>query len=393
MTDRPGCVALVVAGGRGDRFGGEVPKQYRRVAGAALLRWAVLPFLDHRDVDAVRVVLRPEDRDLYAEATAGLDLLEPVPGGATRQQSVLRGLESLADLAPATVLIHDAARPFVTGEIISRVLAALSAHAGAVAAVPVRDTLKQARGEDGGTVSATVDRRRLWRAQTPQGFRFPAILAAHRSAAREDLTDDAAVAERAGLDVALATGSEDNFKITTEDDLLRAERLVMADAEVRTGLGFDVHRFEPGDRLVLCGIEIPFRAGLKGHSDADVALHALTDALLGCIGAADIGDHFPPSDARWRGVASELFLRHAAGLVARAGGRIVNVDLTLICERPKIAAHRPAMVSRVAAILGIEPARVNIKGTTTEGLGFTGREEGIAAQAVATVALAKLMKQ
>ncbi len=377
-----GCVALVVAGGRGQRLGGELPKQYRPLGGRPMLRHSVETFRHHSRVGRVRVVIHPADRALYELAIDGLDLLEPCLGGAERQDSARLGLESLTTLAPARVLIHDAARPFVDAATIDRVLDALDGHAGAIAAVPVIDTLK--RGEKG-RIAGTVERAGLWRAQTPQAFRFPAILAAHRAAAGLVLTDDAAVAERAGIAVALVPGSEENLKVTTEEDLRRAEQRLATAAESRVGSGFDVHQFGPGHGIMLCGLELAHDRGLVGHSDADVGLHALTDALLGAIAAGDIGSHFPPSDPRWRGASSERFLRHAAELVAKRGGRIVNVDLTIICERPKVGPHRAAMAARVAEILGIAVERVSVKATTTDQLGFTGRGEGMAAQAVATV--------
>jgi 2-C-methyl-D-erythritol 4-phosphate cytidylyltransferase/2-C-methyl-D-erythritol 2,4-cyclodiphosphate synthase len=381
-----GTIALVVAAGTGERFGGGLPKQYRTLLGRPLLRHAVERLGGHPAVDAVCVVRRAEHGDIYAEAVAGLDLLPPVTGGATRQESVLRGLESLAPHNPARVLIHDAARPLIDAATIARVVAALDDAIGAIAAVPVTDTLKRA-GMAGG-IAGTVDRAGLWRAQTPQGFRFAEILAAHRAVAGQALTDDAAVAEAAGHEVALVQGSEDNLKVTTEDDLRRAELLLPGGfVEWRTGSGYDVHRFAPGDAVMLCGVKVPHSHGLEGHSDADVGLHALTDAILGAIGAGDIGQHFPPSDPRWRGAASAQFLAHANALVAARGGRVAHVDVTLICERPKIGPHRAAMVQSISQILGLETERVSIKATTTEGLGFTGRGEGIAAQAVATVAL------
>jgi 2-C-methyl-D-erythritol 4-phosphate cytidylyltransferase/2-C-methyl-D-erythritol 2,4-cyclodiphosphate synthase len=287
--------------------------------------------------------------------------------------------------APDLVLIHDGARPFLDRPVIDRVLAGLGAHEGAIAALPVRDTVK--RG-DGTRIAGTIDRNAMWRAQTPQGFHFKPIVAAHRAAAGAELSDDAAVAECAGMAVALVEGSEDNFKVTTMDDLARAERLLAARcADIRTGQGFDVHAFGPGDQVWLCGVAVPHNHGLVGHSDADVGLHALTDAILGAIGAGDIGMHFPPSDPRWRGAPSHRFLRHAADLVAAAGGSIAHVDVTVICERPKVGPHREAMTSRIAEILGIDRGRVSVKATTTEKLGFTGRGEGIAAQAVATIRL------
>jgi 2-C-methyl-D-erythritol 4-phosphate cytidylyltransferase / 2-C-methyl-D-erythritol 2,4-cyclodiphosphate synthase len=378
-------IALIVAAGAGTRLGGEVPKQYLPLAGRAVLRHSVETFLRHREISGVRVVISAEHRALYDAAIAGLTILPPVAGGASRQDSVRNGLESLADLRPDRVLIHDAARPFLTTAIVDRTLAALDDAPGAVVAVPVTDTLK--RGQDG-CIAGTIDRNALWRAQTPQAFRYADILAAHRRAKGATMTDDAAVAEAAGLPVKLVMGADDNFKITTADDLRRAERLIGAGAqEFRTGTGYDVHRFAAGDNVTICGVRIPHDQSLEGHSDADVGLHALTDAILGSISAGDLGSHFPPGDPQWRGADSARFLGHAARLVTAKGGRIVHVDVTLICERPKIAPHRAAMVARVAAILGLDEGRVSVKATTTEGLGFTGRREGIAAQAIATIAL------
>ncbi len=380
-----GCVALIVAAGRGLRAGGKLPKQYRTLAGEPILRRTVQAFCRHARISQVRVVIHGDDRPLYEAATAGLDVLAPVEGGATRQESVRRGLESLAELAPQHVLIHDGARPFTTPAVIDRVLDGLSLAPGVIAALPVTDTIKRAgRGE--ALIQETVERRDLWRAQTPQAFRFAEILAAHRTAtSAADLTDDAAVATQAGLKVMMVPGGEENVKITTEDDLQRAIRTLDAELELRVGQGVDVHRFGPGEAVQLCGVRIPHGQGLEGHSDADVGLHAATDAILGALGAGDIGHHFPPSDPRWRGADSALFLRHAARLVTEAGGRVVHVDITLICEAPRIGPHREAMVRRLAEILGLAPSACSVKATTTERLGFTGRGEGMAAQAVATI--------
>lgn len=382
MTD---TIALIVAAGSGTRFGGEVPKQYLPLGGRPVLRHSIETFLAHPGISDVRVVISPEHRSLYDGAVSGLRVMAPVMGGASRQESVRNGLESLAEAKPERVLIHDAARPLLTAAIIDRTLMTLHDASGAIVAVPVTDTLKRARND---IVAETVERTGLWRAQTPQGFRYGEILAAHRRAAGASLTDDAAVAEAAGLPVRLVMGADDNFKITTSDDLRRAERLLAPAApEYRTGMGYDVHRFVAGDGVTLCGIRVPHDQSLEGHSDADAGLHALTDALLGTIGAGDIGSHFSPSDARWRGADSAQFLSHSVDLLAANGARVVHVDVTLICERPKIAPHRAAMVARIASIIGIAEARVSVKATTTEGLGFTGRREGIAAQAVATVVL------
>jgi 2-C-methyl-D-erythritol 4-phosphate cytidylyltransferase/2-C-methyl-D-erythritol 2,4-cyclodiphosphate synthase len=379
------CIALVVAAGRGTRLGGAQPKQYLPVAGQALLRYSLATLSAHRAVDRVRVVFHPDDRDLYEAAVAGLDLLPPVPGGAARQDSVRLGLESLESLAPERVLIHDAARPFVDDGMIDRVLAALEEFPGAIPALPVADTLK--RGADG-KISATLDRANLYRAQTPQGFHYRAILAAHRAVIGQELSDDAAVAEHAGLAVRLVAGSEDNFKVTAPADFAQAERHLAAGAgDFRTGQGFDVHAFGPGDHVWLCGIKVPHGRGLIGHSDADVGLHALTDAILGALGDGDIGMHFPPSDPTWRNAPSHLFLRHAAGLVQKKRGSIAHVDVTIICEAPRVGPHRAAMVARIAEILALAPGRVSVKATTTEQLGFTGRGEGMAAQAIATLRL------
>jgi 2-C-methyl-D-erythritol 4-phosphate cytidylyltransferase/2-C-methyl-D-erythritol 2,4-cyclodiphosphate synthase len=295
------------------------------------------------------------------------------------------GLEALAACCPQRVLIHDGARPFPDQQLVDRVLDGLDKAVAAIPCLPLRDTIKRA---EGGMICETIDRSALWRAQTPQGFHFDAILAAHRAAIGRELTDDAAVAEAAGLVPLIVDGSEDNLKVTTAEDLAAAERLLAArQGDVRVGQGFDVHPFAPGDHLWVCGIRVAHGMSLAGHSDADVGLHALTDAVLGAIGAGDIGMHFPPSDPRWRGAASHQFLSHAADLVRARGGTVAAVDVTVICERPKIAPHRAAMVERIAAILGIRPDRVSVKATTTEKLGFTGRAEGMAAQAVATVRL------
>ena len=381
---RPVC-ALVVAAGRGSRFGADRPKQYLPLGGQPVLRHAVSAFTRHPRIDGVQVVIRPEDRGLYETAVAGLALPLPAPGGATRQDSVRLGLEALCTQQPRHVLIHDGARPFPDPALIDRVLDGLEHAPATIPCIALRDTIKSVEGR---RVRATVDRSRLWRAQTPQGFRFDAILAAHRTLAGRDLSDDSAVAETAGLAPALVEGDENNLKITTAEDLIAAERRLAAGlGDVRVGQGFDAHAFGPGDRVVICGVEIRHEAGLIGHSDADVGLHALTDAVLGAIGAGDIGQHFPPSDPQWRGAASDRFLYHAAELVRAQGGIIVHVDVTIICERPKIGPYRTAMVGRIASILGIAAGRVSVKATTTDRLGFTGRSEGAAAQAVATVRL------
>ena len=386
--------ALIVAAGRGTRVAGPVPKQYAQLGGTSVLARTLGVLLEHPAIDVGVVAIAEPDRARYEAAVASghPKLAPPVLGGATRQRSVLNGLRALAPLSPSSVLIHDAARPFVTPDIVDRVLAALQRSPGAIAAVPLADTLKRA-GHDS-HIEATLDRAGLWRAQTPQGFRFNAILQAHEAAlaaGRGDLTDDAAVAEWAGLPVELVEGSEANVKLTTAEDLARAARAVepapAGPGEVRTGQGFDVHRFAAGDHVWLCGVRIPHARALEGHSDADVGLHALTDALLGAIGDGDIGQHFPNTDPRWRGAASHVFLADAARRVHARGGAVSNVDVTLLCESPKIAPHREAMRARIAEILKLDISRVAVKATTTEGLGFTGRREGIAAMATATVVL------
>ena len=376
------CVALILAAGRGERLGAAVPKQFLPLAGEPLLRHAVRAFLGRPGIAAVRVVGDPE---ACGAALAGLGLAAATPGGASRQESARAGLEALARDPPDAVLIHDAARPLVPARVIGAVLDALaSGAAAAVPAVAVTDTLKR---DAGGLVGETVPREGLVRVQTPQGFRFDAILAAHRAASGRALTDDAAVAEAAGIPVRLVPGAEENIKVTLPGDLARAEALIASALVPRIGMGFDVHRLVPGRRLVLCGVVIPSPLGLAGHSDADVGLHALCDALYGALAEGDIGAHFSPSEARWKDADSALFLRHAAGRVGARGGRIANVDVTLICERPRIAPHAAAMRARLAALLGIGESAVSVKATTTERLGFTGRGEGIAAQAAATVLL------
>ncbi|MCZ6886018.1 MAG: bifunctional 2-C-methyl-D-erythritol 4-phosphate cytidylyltransferase/2-C-methyl-D-erythritol 2,4-cyclodiphosphate synthase [Alphaproteobacteria bacterium] len=390
-----GCVALIVAAGRGARLGnamgpgGSPPKQYLPLAGRPMLVYAVEVFCNLTEVDKVAVVIHGDDRALYAAAVDGLDLLDPVIGGETRQESVRLGLESLSGDGFETILIHDAARPLVGAELISRTIAALASHDGAVPAIAVTDALKRAEQD---AIVESVERAGLWRAQTPQGFHFDAILEAHRKAAEgRDLAygDDAAIATDAGLTVAIVAGDEDNFKVTEGEDIKRAERILAARVEYRTGQGADVHAFgEAGaDTVRLCGVDVPHDQGLVGHSDADVGLHAATDAILGALAEGDIGNHFPPGDAAWKDADSKIFLRHAAEIAADRDAIIVHLDVTLICEAPKIDPHRAAMRARIAEILGIDADRVSVKATTTEGLGMIGRGDGIAAQAIATLAL------
>lgn len=383
------CAVIIVAAGRGHRFGGEMPKQYRNLNGRAVLRHSLGVFCAHPAVSCVRTVIHPDDEALYNAAAEGLLVLPPVYGGATRQDSVRLGLESLKDEAPDIVLIHDGARPFVDFGIINRVIDRAEKGDGAVPALPVTDTIKTAVKTPEGAlkIEKTVDRSALWRVQTPQAFPFKDILDAHEKAKGRELTDDAAVAEEAGLSVILVKGTEENIKITTSDDLTRAEeRCSQKLPDIRTATGFDVHKFEEGSFVTLCNVKVPHDMGLNGHSDADVALHALTDALLGAAGSGDIGLHFPPSDNKWKGADSAQFLQYAVSLVKGLGGKILNADVTLICERPKIGPYRLQMTERLSELLEISASRISIKATTTEKLGFTGRKEGIAAQACVSVA-------
>lgn len=384
------CAAIIVAAGSGERFGGAIPKQYQGLAGESILRRSVQAFQGHPLIDKVIVVINPAHRSYYDKAVGDLNLPDPVPGGASRQDSVRLGLEALAKgqgglTRPDFVMIHDAARPLIDAATISEVHKKLVEGAkGAIAAKPLVDTLK--RGAADGAIETTIDRKALWQAHTPQGFRFADILAAHNAAIGAQLTDDAAVAEKAGIPVFLVPSNADNMKITNPDDLNRATRLLgQSFDDIRTGLGFDVHRWIPGDSVTLCGVNIPHTHRLEGHSDADAGLHALVDALLGAMSAGDIGQHFPPSDPQWKGKDSGHFVRHAVRMVSERGGIISHVDITFMCEKPKMGPHRAAMVARVAELLEIAPDRVSVKATTTERLGFTGREEGIAAQAIATL--------
>jgi 2-C-methyl-D-erythritol 4-phosphate cytidylyltransferase/2-C-methyl-D-erythritol 2,4-cyclodiphosphate synthase len=384
MTTRNHCAALIVAAGHGTRAGDGPPKQYRPVGGVPVLRRSIAAFASHPLVDRVHVVISPEHRSDYEAVTSGLSLPSPIAGGATRQDSVRLGLEGLVAAAPDFVLVHDAARPFVAPEIITETIKALERADGALPVVPASDTLKRV---EGGRIEGTLPRDGIALAQTPQGFRFDKILAAHRAARDTTFTDDASIAEHAGIRVVVVEGSRRNIKLTTPEDFLMAEAMLAASGTVRTGFGYDVHRLGPGDHVWLCGVRVAHDRSLIGHSDADVGLHALTDALLGAASLGDIGQHFPPSDERWRGAPSDIFLTHAAKLIAERSGRVEHVDVTLICERPKIAPHREAMVGRISELLALDRSRVSVKATTTEGLGFTGRGEGIAAQAVATVRL------
>jgi len=386
-------IALIVAAGRGSRSGADKPKQYCALGGKPLVRWSLERLSAHPAIDAVRVVIHADDEAAFREAANGLDVGAPIIGGATRQESVRRGLEAIAlEGGAQRILIHDAARPFVTHGLIDRLLAALENAPGATPALPVVDTLcREEPGQDGWLRQGdAVSREGLWRVQTPQCFRFEPLLAAHRAAhaaGNESFTDDTGVLKAQGHEVALVEGDERNIKVTLPGDWQRAGEILMSMSSFRSGFGYDVHRFAAGDHVWLCGIKVPHDRSLAGHSDADVGLHALTDAILGAISEGDIGQHFPPSDPQWKGAPSWKFLDHARALVEAKGGIIEHVDVTLVCERPKVGPHRAAMAARVAEILRLTGPRVSVKATTTEGLGFTGRQEGIAAQAVVTVRL------
>jgi 2-C-methyl-D-erythritol 4-phosphate cytidylyltransferase/2-C-methyl-D-erythritol 2,4-cyclodiphosphate synthase len=378
--------ALIVAAGRGRRFGTSTPKQYQKLAGKSVLRHSLESFANHPKINAIKVVIHPDYIESYNEAAIGLNLLPPANGGEARQDSVRLGLLSIQDEEPDIVLIHDGARPFVDDEIIDAAINALSDDIdGAIPAIQVTDTLKKAIKQNGEAlpiIEDTIDRENLWSVQTPQAFKFNILLDAHLKTAGEQLTDDAAVIEKFGSKVALSKGKEENFKITSFKDLEKAENAFNNSKRdnnmIKIGNGFDVHKFAEGSSVILCGIEIPHTHRLDGHSDADVALHALTDALLGTVGAGDIGTHFPPSDEKWKGAQSDIFVKHAVELIKQKGGSISNIDITIICETPKIGAFREKMADNLSLITGVDKENINIKATTTEGLGFTGRKEGIA---------------
>ncbi len=384
------ATALIVAAGKGQRAGGAVPKQFSTVAGKALLAHAVDAFIAHPDVDQIVIVIGTGQIDLCISALAGRTVDAIVEGGAERQDSVRNGLDAITGLGGCDhVLIHDAARPFLPAAVIDRLLDALKTSPGAVPALAITDTI--AHGSD--LLGSVVSRDGLFRIQTPQAAHYDAVMAAHRAWTGPAATDDAQMLRSAGFDVAMVAGDAELEKITQPADFARAEAMETTQMISRTGMGYDVHRFQTGQELWLCGIQIEHDRGLSGHSDADVALHALTDSLLGAIAAGDIGDHFPPSDPQWRGAASHQFLEYARDLVGAKGGIIDHVDLTLICEAPRIGPHREAMRHRIADLLRVSLASVSVKATTTERLGFTGRGEGIAAQAIATVRTPKVSNE
>jgi 2-C-methyl-D-erythritol 4-phosphate cytidylyltransferase / 2-C-methyl-D-erythritol 2,4-cyclodiphosphate synthase len=394
---QPHIAALIVAAGRGARVGGPLPKQYRRVGGEPMLARTLKLFEMHPDITQIVVVIGADDRALFDSCIGAITKpLTVVVGGDTRQESCLAGLNALAGDKPDIVLLHDGARPFASQTLVSRAIAAAREHRAAVPGIAVTDTIKLTAHS--GLVQGTPDRASLRAIQTPQAFDFELILEAHLKAATAgiaNLTDDGAVIEWAGYPLYVFEGEATNMKVTTESDFARAGQIVsplpapiLAQlGDVRTGTGFDVHAFTEGDHVWLNGLNIPHSRALKGHSDADVGLHAITDAILGAIGDGDIGSHFPPSDPQWKGAASDQFLAHAVSLVTARGGAIAHLDVTLLCEEPKVGPHREAMRARIADITGIAVDRVGVKATTTESLGFTGRREGIAAMASATVRL------
>jgi 2-C-methyl-D-erythritol 4-phosphate cytidylyltransferase/2-C-methyl-D-erythritol 2,4-cyclodiphosphate synthase len=384
-----GVAAIVVAAGQGLRAGGDVPKQFRRVGGETILRRTLARFLEVPEIGAIQPVTRPQDQALVAQALSGLAVRPPVPGGSMRQDSVRAGLKALEALAPDIVLIHDAARPFASTALITRAIDTTRRTGAAIPGIAVADTVKGVDG-DGGVIE-TLDRSRLRLIQTPQGFTFAPLLAAHRRAAAEgrtDFTDDAALAEWAGMRVTVFAGEPGNIKMTNPEDFVRIEAMQAAQlGDVRVGSGIDVHAFGPGDHVMIGGVRIAHTQALTGHSDADVGLHALVDAILGALADGDIGTHFPPSDPQWKGASSDRFFTYALDRLKQRGGMVAHLDLNIVCEAPKIGPHRDAIRGNIARLAGIDASRVAIKATTSEKLGFTGRSEGIVAYATATIRL------
>ena len=373
--------ALIVAAGKGERLGGDVPKQYRSIGGKPVLRWAVESLASHPSIDQVRIVIGSGQQELAQNALSGLDVGDLIVGGVERSDSVLNGLQAVGEGA---VLVHDAARPFCPPQVVDRLLKALESADGAVPVLPVADTL----ASGGAILESPVDRKNLLRIQTPQAFHVEDLIYAYEEVGRASATDESTVMLSAGLKVATVEGDPMLEKLTTAADWERAEAILASRLVSRTGMGFDVHGFAGDGPIMLGGVAVPHSRGLAGHSDADVALHAITDALLGAAGLGDIGEHFPPSDPQWKGASSDLFLRRAAELVRGRGGLIDHVDVTIIAEEPKVDPRRQAIRSKIAEILGLNIGQVSVKATTTEGLGFTGRREGMAAQAVASIRLA-----
>ena len=393
-------VALITASGRGSRLSGNVegmPKQYLPLAGVPMLRHAILAFLNHPGINDVICTIHPDDIKLYEEAVIGLDLLNPVFGGETRQISVRNGLEALREYNPKKVLIHDGARPFVTKRVINGILGKLETHPAVIPAIAVEDTIKK-YGD--GKIKWTIERDNLWRAQTPQGFLYEDILNAHHAFRDMNFTDDAAHGDYAGIPVAIVPGSQNNFKITTEEDYERAKRIASmhienVHEEIRSGIGYDVHAFRlkkegESNHIRIGGIDIEFDRKIEAHSDGDVAIHAIIDAILGAICEGDIGEHFPPSDPKWENCDSKEMLKQVNHLLRKKGAKIINLDLTIICEEPKISKHKAKIKESLAKVLNIDLNRINIKATTTEKLGFLGRKEGIASEAICNVRFAVL---
>lgn len=378
--------AVIVAAGTGNRAAGTIPKQYQKIGQKTILRRSIEQFLKCPGLQNLRIIIHPDHHDLYKEAIEGLTLPPPIDGGKERKDSIFKGIQSLNNLKNEDIILfHDAARPFISIKHIKEVAYTAKEQKAATLALPVSETLKYENG-------SYADRNNLWALQTPQGFHYGLIKNAHEKADENTVyTDDTSLVEALGHKVSFVTGSRDNIKITWPEDLVWAENYMSQNKETRTGMGFDVHAFDKDSSgpIRLCGIDIDHHYKLKGHSDADVGLHALTDAILGTIGAGDIGQHFPPSDPQWKNQDSALFLQEAIKLLNDKGGRIINVDITLLCEAPKIGPHNVAIVSRIAKICNLEESRINVKATTTEKLGFTGREEGIAAQAIATIEIEK----
>ena len=379
------ALALIMGAGRGARLGGKIPKQYQTIGDKAVIRHTIEAFLDHSLITGVHVVINREDQELYKQATSGLDLPKPIYGGTTRQESVLLGLEGIEKENTDIVLIHDAVRPFVTGRIITDSIEGLMDSDSVIAALPVNDTIKHGTKNK---IDKTIERKNLWLAQTPQTFRYDQIISAHKDNINNMVTDDAAIAESSGLSVSVIRGSQDNIKITTEEDLAKAKQFLNKEnMNLHVGLGFDVHKFTKGDAVTICGVKIPHTHQLEGHSDADVGLHAITDAILGALGEGDIGTHFPPNDIRWKDADSKVFLSFAIDKLKTKKASINNLDLTIICESPKIIPHRETMTEKISVVTELSSEKINIKATTTERLGFLGRSEGIAVQALATIRL------
>ncbi len=390
----PISIALIVAAGRGYRASSDLPKQYMMLGDAPMLRHVIKKFITHRRITDIIIVIHPDDILLYEDAINGLDILPPAFGGGKRHISVRNGIEKIAVLKPDNILIHDAARPFISHQLIDNLLDALDKHDGVIPALPVVDCVKRSNNDK--EIINTLNRQNLWLVQTPQAFKYQKIRKAHNiiynMGVDKNIADDAAVFEMANMPVTIINGDIDNFKITSKDDIIRSNDKMEKNKEIlikypRIGSGFDTHKFCDGDFITLCGIKISHNMGLKGHSDADVALHALTDAMLGAIANGDIGFHFPPNDEKWRGANSEIFIKHSLELIKNIDGEISNIDITIICENPKITPYRDLMRQSLAKMIDMDISRISIKATTTEKLGFTGRGEGIAAQASILVML------